>query len=154
MWNTELEEIAQRWADQCSFGHDSERSKLDGTKVGQNVFISYNSAQMGEDSVMAAMASPAQNWYDEVTNPGFNSQTVQSYSFDPAVAHYTQLVWADTEELGCAVVYFKDSTWYNNLVVCNYASTGNFQNSPIYKEGPACSACPAGYRCEDGLCAK
>ena len=33
MWNTELETIAQRWADQCSFDHDEERCKEDGTDV-------------------------------------------------------------------------------------------------------------------------
>merc|ERR1719228_3071687 len=39
VWNTELEEIAQRWADQCTFGHDSVRTKLDGTKAGQNAYL-------------------------------------------------------------------------------------------------------------------
>ena len=34
VWSTELEAIAQRWADQCTFGHDSTRDKLDGTSVG------------------------------------------------------------------------------------------------------------------------
>ena len=33
VWNTELEAIAQRWADQCNFGHDTTRDKLDGTSV-------------------------------------------------------------------------------------------------------------------------
>ena len=43
---------------------------------------------------------------------------------------------------------------YNNLVVCNYAKAGNFLNSVMYQTGAACSACPAGYTCDDGLCAK
>ena len=34
VWNSELEAVAQRWADQCTFGHDSTRDKLDGTSVG------------------------------------------------------------------------------------------------------------------------
>ena len=33
VWNGELEAVAQRWADQCKFGHDSKREKLDGTYV-------------------------------------------------------------------------------------------------------------------------
>ena len=33
VWSTELEAIAQRWADQCTFGHDSMRNTLDGTQV-------------------------------------------------------------------------------------------------------------------------
>ena len=45
VWNTELEEIAQRWADQCIFDHDSLWTKKDGTKVGQNAYIGYGSSQ-------------------------------------------------------------------------------------------------------------
>ena len=33
VWNEELEAVAQRWADQCTFGHDKKRDKLDGTYV-------------------------------------------------------------------------------------------------------------------------
>ena len=28
-------------------------------------------------------------------------------SFDFGTGHYTQVVWADTEELGCGLVYYK-----------------------------------------------
>jgi len=158
VWSTELEQIAQRWADQCTFGHDSVRTKLDGTGVGQNAFIGYSSAQSEEGVVQAAMAGPAQSWYDEVTRPGFDSQHISPFKFSWTAGHYTQLVWADTEELGCAVVYFKDTSAlldYNNLVVCNYAVAGNLMGSVMYQAGAACSACPQGYSCEDdGLCAK
>jgi len=157
VWSEELELIAQRWADQCTFGHDSVRTKLDGTQVGQNTFIGYSSAQAEEGVVQAGMAQPAQSWYDEVTNPGFDSQNINPFKFTSGTGHYTQLVWADSEELGCAVVYYKDTSApldYNNLVVCNYAKAGNFLNSVMYQTGAACSACPAGYGCEDGLCAK
>jgi len=157
VWNTELEEIAQRWADQCTFGHDSVRTKLDGTKVGQNAYLGYSSAQSDEASIQAAMATPAQSWYGEVTDPGFDSQNINPFVFSSGTGHYTQVVWADSEELGCAVVYFKDTSAlldYNNLVVCNYAKAGNFLNSEMYQAGTACAACPTGYSCEDGLCAK
>merc|ERR1719427_1079418 len=157
VWNTELEEIAQRWADQCTFGHDSVRTKLDGTKVGQNAYLGYSSAQSDEASIQAAMDTPAQSWYGEVTDPGFDSQNINPFVFSSGTGHYTQVVWADSEELGCALVYFKDTSAlldYNNLVVCNYAKAGNFLNSEMYQTGTACAACPTGYSCEDGLCAK
>ena len=80
MWSTELETVAQRWADQCTFGHDSERSKLDGTYVGQNAYWSGNSQELGEADVMGGMASSAQSWYDEVTDPGFDSQSINPYT--------------------------------------------------------------------------
>ena len=79
VWSEELELIAQRWADQCTFGHDSVRTKLDGTQVGQNTFIGYSSVQAEEGVVQAGMAQPAQSWYDEVTNPGFDSQNINPF---------------------------------------------------------------------------
>ena len=33
VWSEELETVAQRWADQCTSGHDKKRGKLDGTSV-------------------------------------------------------------------------------------------------------------------------
>ena len=33
VWNKELETVAQRWADQCTFAYDVKREKLDGTHV-------------------------------------------------------------------------------------------------------------------------
>jgi len=155
VWNTELEEIAQRWADQCTFGHDKVRTKLDGTSVGQNLFMERSYAQGEESVIQSAMADAAQDWYDEVSKPGFDSQNIESYKSKSGTGHYTQVVWADTEEIGCAVVYFKNTdARYNNLIVCNYATAGNFIRASMYQTGAPCSACPVGYTCDDGLCAK
>merc|ERR1711936_38470 len=127
VWNDELEAIAQRWADQCVFEHDSVRTKLDGTSVGQNAYMGWSSAAAAESTVQAGMDAPVQNWYDEVTDPGFSSANISPFKFNSGNGHYTQVVWAESEELGCAVVYFKDSNWYKNLVICNYWVVGNMQ---------------------------
>ena len=42
-WNEELAAVAQRWADQCTFGHDDDRNKCDGTYVGENTYSAWNS---------------------------------------------------------------------------------------------------------------
>ena len=97
--------------------------------------------RQSEDQVQAAAVSSAQNWYSEVTKPGFDRKSVDRYVFNMGMVHYTQLVWADTEELGCGMVHYK----YEGL----------FRTAPrTYKSGQACSACPAGYTREDELCAK
>ena len=49
--------------------------------------------------------------------------------------HYTQLVWAHTEEVGCGLVYYRsnclgqyqEDKYFQTLVVCNYAIAGNFR---------------------------
>ena len=46
--------IAQRWADQCTFDHDTNRQKTDGIWVGQNLYVK---------------ASSNLATYDEVANP-------------------------------------------------------------------------------------
>ena len=78
-WNTELAAIAQRWADQCKFGHDGDRSKCDGTYVGQNAFSSWNSRESTLEEVMANSANAVQSWYDEVASPGFNSDDISPF---------------------------------------------------------------------------
>ena len=80
VWSAELEAVAQRWADQCTFGHDSERAKLDGTYVGQNAYWGGSTVEQDEAAVQGGMATAAQNWYDEVTNPGFDSQTINPFA--------------------------------------------------------------------------
>ena len=45
---------------------------------------------------------------------------------NPGTGHYTQVVWADTEELGCGMVYYQGDSFYETLIVCNYAKGGNF----------------------------
>jgi len=153
VWNTELEAVAQRWADQCQFGHDSSRNKLDGTAVGQNAYWGGSSVESDESTVQAGMTDAAQAWYDEVSDPGFDNGSISPYVFSSGTGHYTQVVWADTEELGCGMVYYKGSSWYETLIVCNYAISGNWMGGEMYKSGDACSSCPDGYTCDDGLCA-
>lgn len=149
-WNTELETVAQRWADQCDFGHDDERCKDDGTSVGQNVFWSANSERKSERDVMSSLIDAAQGWYDEVTDPGYSFSDPWQSNY--GTGHYTQLVWAESDELGCGMVYYEGGSMYETIVVCNYAVHGNFKGRSMYKEGSACSMCPDGYGCEDGLC--
>lgn len=154
VWNEELEAVAQRWADQCKFGHDEKREKLDGTYVGQNAYWGGNSQQETETQVQGGMTKAAQSWYDEVSNPGFDSASINPFVFSYGAGHYTQVAWADTEELGCGMVYYKGTQYYETLIVCNYAKGGNYGGAEMYKLGAACSACPSGYTCDDGLCAK
>ena len=52
--------------------------------------------------------------------------------FNSGAGHYTQVVWADTEELGCGMVYYKSNTDYETLTVCNYAMGGNIQGKGIH----------------------
>lgn len=52
------------------------------------------------------------------------------------IGHYTQLVWATTDKIGCGLTQYRDEDGdlVNNLV-CNYGEGGNVSGKPIYKTG-------------------
>jgi len=165
VWNEEIAAIAQRWADQCTFDHDKVRDKEDGTWVGQNAYERASNQMKDKETLMNEVANEATlAWYNEVEFPGFNSAHVNPFQFDAAAGHYTQVVWADTEEIGCGFTYYEEPVGppimnfvaHKSLTICNYAKGGNAQNKPMYLIGEACSACPEGYSCKDGdvLCSK
>merc|ERR1719378_1188817 len=81
-------QLSQRWADQCQFGHDSSRNKLDGTAVGQNAYWGGSSVESEEAAVQAGMINAAQAWYDEVSDPGFDSGSISPYVFSSGTGHY------------------------------------------------------------------
>lgn len=68
------------------------------------------------------------------------------------VGHYTQMMWADTTDIGCAAAYYTTKPaqphnikkWYNIVFVCNYAPGGNYISLPVYKIGTPSSGCPYG----------
>ena len=64
--------------------------------------------------------------------------------------HYAQIVWAETDQLGCGKVVSQHKDGYKIHIICNYAVAANLEDGSIYKVGQACSACPGD--CDDGLC--
>ncbi|CAL4078789.1 unnamed protein product [Meganyctiphanes norvegica] len=86
-----------------------------------------------------------QGWYNEV----FNTPISIVDSFDSGVttrkiAHYTQLVWAETYEIGCGAVSYSNSKYgydSSTLYVCNYGPGGNILGEEMYKTGNPASEC-------------
>lgn len=152
-WSAELEAVAQRWADQCTFGHDKVKTKQDGTYVGQNAFVAVSEAKSPVDSMMAGMGAAVKAWYDEVTTPGFKAENIAPYVFTSGTGHYTQVVWAATTEVGCGWSYFREAGFVKNLLICNYSVGGNMPGVNMYELGAPCSSCPAGTACDsEDLC--
>ncbi|KAJ6647764.1 Scoloptoxin [Pseudolycoriella hygida] len=70
------------------------------------------------------------------------------------ISHFTQLIWAKADRVGCAVA--KSQGIYPNtntiFLCCNY-NTGNILQTPVYISGPAASQCPNGVNPQyAGLC--
>uniref|UniRef100_A0A646QE35 Cysteine-rich venom protein n=1 Tax=Hemiscolopendra marginata TaxID=943146 RepID=A0A646QE35_9MYRI len=150
-WNDDLAAKAQDWANTCTSGHDTydNRKTSKYPTVGQNYFASYAQGRGSENKLN--FDSAVQAWYDEVSS--FNRNDIKSYRFDPKTGHYTQVVWAETEAVGCGYVTFQNGAWDEKHFICNYGPAGNFIGSSIYIEGTAASKCSAGKSTQiAGLC--
>jgi len=158
-WDDELAQIAERWAYQCTGGHDQNRVSQR-FQVGQNVAKQSMWSFGQEIQLEADWATPIKNWYDEVQQFDKKSQKglgeSDSMRHRMAVGHYSALVWADTYLVGCAAVkWYADSSKMGASIiyVCNYGPAGNYMNEPLYKVGKACSACDGDFpKCNDNLC--
>jgi hypothetical protein len=73
--------------------------------VGQNMADSWSSANNPDKNVKSSV----QRWYDEVYNwPSANIGSFTSSGANGTVGHYTQVIWAETQSVGCGAIYYKD----------------------------------------------
>ncbi|XP_041456682.1 cubilin-like [Lytechinus variegatus] len=145
-WDDSLAEMAQGWSDQCTFGHGNPPNISPYSWVGQNIWAGSGT---GWDHY-----GMIEDWYNEVSD--YNYQT---NSCTGICGHYTQVVWAESTHVGCAIT---TCTTVQNLgwspatiLVCNYGEGGNYVGQKPYVSGPPCSQCPSSHPiCVNGkLCA-
>ncbi|KAL5365412.1 CAP domain-containing protein [Aspergillus floccosus] len=120
VWNEELSNYAQHWADKCQWKHSH-------GPYGENLAFGYPNA-----------SAAVQAWGDEDALYNYQRPT----GFSEATGHFTQLVWRASVEVGCAAVdcgydtsrnatdasgrYKRAQGWY---VVCEYSPPGNIMGS-------------------------
>ncbi|KAG2501458.1 hypothetical protein HYH03_001238 [Edaphochlamys debaryana] len=108
-WSDRLASIAQAWADRCVWQHSSYR-------LGENLAAgNYKKAS----DVLYGIGM----WYNEICEYDFDKSGWQG-----GAGHYTQMVWADTTEVGCGYTLCADlvGLWNNvGMLVCNYNPPGN-----------------------------
>ena len=110
--NTEIEKVAQAYSEQLATIDQMVHSG--NQNYGENLFYCYAS-----NKICVTGEAASQSWYDEVkdynySNPVFSSKT----------GHFTQLVWKDTEEIGCGAACNSNNKCY---VTCNYYPPGNYR---------------------------
>jgi hypothetical protein len=123
VWNEDLEATAYAWASQCIdnsapaglIDHNPNRSDGHPYYVGENIYG--GGGQPTAQQVVNLWVSEEDN-YDYASN-----------SCSGVCGHYTQVVWRETAELGCAM-YDCAGLTYRYSVVCNYGPGGNDGSRP------------------------
>lgn len=128
-WDQALTAIAADYAAQCTWGHNANRSENYPGYVGENLAL-FSSGY----PVNGLAESTLNNWVEgEMSDYNYADN-----SCSETCGHYTQVVWRDTEGVGCAVqqcasITNLDSSWDNSyLVVCNYSPGGNYAGQRPY----------------------
>jgi pathogenesis-related protein 1 len=122
-WDPALAAIAADWAEGCRdeeeplglIDHNPGRSDGYGSYVGENVYGA--SAQVVGTAAVEA-------WAGEESDYDHGSNTCSGIC-----GHYTQVVWADTTQLGCAA-HACPGLSFGYTIVCDYAPGGNDGGRP------------------------
>ncbi|KAJ7277571.1 hypothetical protein O6H91_Y389900 [Diphasiastrum complanatum] len=111
VWDTELQNYAQWWANQrARYGNCL--LKHSGGPYGENIFWGYGKSWTPADAVAA--------WVDEKYSYNYQSNTC---AFNQDCGHYTQIVWRDSCRVGCARVTCANGAVF---MTCNYDPPGNY----------------------------
>lgn len=121
-WSNELAATAAAWVAQCKstggqlLDHNADRSVGHPYYVGENIYASSGTAT-AQGAVQAWAAEKAQYTYPN--------------GYSPQTGHYTQLVWRDTREVGCALGDCP-ALQYGSTIVCDYGPGGNVGGQAPY----------------------
>ncbi|VDM35801.1 unnamed protein product [Hydatigera taeniaeformis] len=144
-YSMELEHLADYWASRCEFEHPDSR-----------IFPHYH--DLGQNLAIFGSLTPT---FTEAVC-GYNKERkyyhYHNHSCTGRCGHYTQMVWATSNQLGCAMRRCDGlrSDWGNPqyLSVCQYKPDGNIRGRKPYEFGRSCGKCPEGYFCLRNQCAK
>jgi pathogenesis-related protein 1 len=113
VWSERLAAVAKDWADRL---------------VARNEFVHRANSKYGENlfAVTGGTAKPGQvvdEWAAEARNYDYRSNQCSG-----VCGHYTQIVWGDTQEMGCAVARGGG----REVWVCEYDPPGNWVGKRPY----------------------
>ncbi|MFT7809165.1 peptidase inhibitor 15 [Arapaima gigas] len=154
VWDDSLAKSAEAWAAACLWDHGPQYLLR---FLGQNL-----SVRTGRYRSILQLVKP---WYDEVKDyvfpyPRDCNPRCPLKCYGPMCTHYTQMVWATSNRVGCAIhtchnMNVWGSVWKRaTYLVCNYSPKGNWIGEAPYKVGVPCSACPPSYggSCSNNMC--
>lgn len=118
-WSASIAQTAQSYANQCVWAHSGAAG------LGENIYAAFPPAP---DETAAATS-----WLGETQYYNYNAN---SCAAGHDCGHYTQMVWRDTQQVGCGITTcttgspFGSGSW--TFVVCDYSPPGNFNGQRPY----------------------
>lgn len=128
-WSNELAQYALEWADvlgkkyNCEMRHRPRSGKYT-QQHGENIYTMWG----GEPDIVEVM----DNWAKE-EKPYYNGEPIGKIKSNHTTGHYTQIVWNNTQQVGCARTVCtnrRDRITY--IWVCNYNPPGNWVGEKPY----------------------
>lgn len=122
VWSQKLQRSARKWALHLATEKDCKLVHSKGTGYGENLAAS--GGRIYPNGQPVYWWAKEEQWYDYLSNkcaPG------------KACGHYTQIVWRNSRELGCAEAKCADGKYKNRRVyVCQYNPPGNYVGQKPY----------------------
>nr|XP_006974498.1 GLIPR1-like protein 1 [Peromyscus maniculatus bairdii] len=143
IWEKEFAKLAKSWSKNCKYSHNPCLTNRYGCVEGYD-FLGEN-MYLGKIEITPKEAISF--WYNESQYYNFETMTCSK-----SCGHYTQLVWANSVKVGCALSNCPNLMGSSTaLFFCNYSPRGNENNTSPYIKGESCSKCPTN-NCKDKLC--
>ena len=120
-WSDDLAKDAERWAKDLAKRNVMQHASAGERKgAGENLWLGTKGRYTPEQMIAAFVAEK------QYFKPGeFPNVTTTGNWAD--VGHYTQLVWPETTEVGCAIA----SNENDDFLVCRYLPAGNIRGVPL-----------------------
>ncbi|MGD0192982.1 MAG: CAP family protein [Rhizomicrobium sp.] len=118
-WSDTLAQSAQQWAEELAKENQMRHSGA----VGRGENLAMWTTGKASLTQLVAMWGNEKKWFIHTNFP--NVSTSGDWH---AVAHYTQLVWRNTTDVGCGIA----SGGGNDYLVCQYSPQGNLETQQVY----------------------
>lgn len=123
VWSEEVAESARRWARQLATEHPGQllhSPRSDRNGYGENLSMGY---AFGTSGTVMTPEYAVQLWTDEKEDYDYDSNSCASGAI---CGHYTQVVWENSTEVGCATARYTYNGRRYQVWVCQYNPAGNY----------------------------
>ncbi len=123
IWSSQLASEAQIWADVLAKRDVMEHASFEKRRgAGENIWVGTRGRYTAKQMIDAFIAEKAD------FKPGEFPKVTKSGNW-ANVGHYTQLVWPETKEVGCAIAENR----MDEFLVCRYLPAGNIRGVKLGK---------------------